>query len=519
MKKEPINRTEHTAKQSSAGVITVGALYILLFACGIAFVWLRKLTNLEPDYIFNIAIDLFGMAMGIVLFAACIIDVQKTGSYERDFLNLLSVTFLGLFTDLVAWIVDGLPALRAVNILDNTIYYICTPLGTFLFWRYVTRALMSDSRLDQILDRVMKALLELAVFVRILNAFLGFYFTVDSAGVYHRSSLYPLSTVYTYLVLLASCILIITHRKKLDLSQTVILLIYVAAPTAVSIFRVAVYGLSLSFSVIMLVLLLMYCSLNIDQGRKKMIADRELKTASEIQEGMLPSIFPAFPNRPEFDIYASMDPAREVGGDFYDFFLVDDDHLCIVMADVSGKGVPAALLMMASKIILANHAMMGKSPGEILTDANVTVFANNKMDLFVTVWLGILEISTGKLTASNAGHEYPVIRRPGGDFDLYKDPHGFVLGSFEDECYEEYEERLEPGSKIFVYTDGVPEAMDRERQQFGLDRMLAALNRDPDASPYQLLKNVRDGVQEFVGDAEQFDDLTMLCLEYKGPAD
>ena len=294
------------------------------------------------------------------------------------------------------------------------------------------------------------------------------------------------------------------------------LLIYVAAPTAVSIFRVQVYGLSLSFAVIMLVLLLMYCVVNIDQGRQKMLADRELKTASEIQEGMLPNIFPAFPQRSEFDIYAVMDPAREVGGDFYDFFLVDDDHLCIEIADVSGKGVPAALFMMASKIILANNAMMGKSPAEILKDANSSIFVNNSMDLFVTVWLGILEISTGRLTAASAGHEYPVIRKPGSDYELYRDPHGFVLGTFEDEDYGQYEIQLKPGSKIFVYTDGIPEAMDSERNQFGLDRMIASLNREPDAGPERLLANVREDVRSFVRDAEQFDDITMLCLEYRG---
>ena len=242
----------------------------------------------------------------------------------------------------------------------------------------------------------------------------------------------------------------------------------------------------------------------------------ELSLAARIQADMLPNTFPAFPDRAEFDIYAAMDPAKEVGGDFYDFFLVDDDHLCIVMADVSGKGVPAALFMMSSKIILANNAMSGKTPAQIFTDTNAAICANNREEMFVTAWLGILELSTGKLTAANAGHEYPVLMQPDGKFELYNDKHGFVIGGMSGMKYKEYEMQLMPGSKLFLYTDGVPEATDKSQEQFGTDRMVAALNEQCSAAPEEILKNVRRSVNDFVMDAEQFDDLTMLCIEYKG---
>ena len=260
----------------------------------------------------------------------------------------------------------------------------------------------------------------------------------------------------------------------------------------------------------------------------------ELHMANQIQESMLPSIFPAFPERKEFDIYASMNPAREVGGDFYDFFLIDDDHLCMVMADVSGKGVPAALFMMISKIIIQSCAMLGKSAGETLTKTNEALCSNNRMEMFVTVWLGILEISTGRLTAANAGHEYPAVRlvrsqptrsQPGAvigadvRFELYKDKHGLVIGGFNGVRYKEYEIQLEAGDKLFLYTDGVPEAMNGDGELFGTDRMLGALNRDPAGKPQVILKNVQAAVDDFVGNAEQFDDLTMLCFEYRGSDD
>ena len=242
----------------------------------------------------------------------------------------------------------------------------------------------------------------------------------------------------------------------------------------------------------------------------------ELNMAARIQASMLPHSFPPFPDRKEFDLYASMDPAKEVGGDFYDFFLIDNDHLCLVMADVSGKGVPAALFMMISKVILQSCAMLGRSAGEILTKMNEAICSNNQTEMFVTAWVGILEISTGKLTAANAGHEYPVIKRADENFELFKDRHGFVIGGIAGMEYKEYELQLNSGDKLFLYTDGVPEATDENMELFGTGRMLSALNEAKDCTPEQILKNMRRAVDGFVKDAEQFDDLTMLCLEYKG---
>ena len=242
----------------------------------------------------------------------------------------------------------------------------------------------------------------------------------------------------------------------------------------------------------------------------------ELALAEKIQESMLPGKFPPFPDRHEFDIYAAMDPAREVGGDFYDFFLIDDDHLCLVMADVSGKGIPAALFMMSSMIVIKNSTMRGMSPAEVLEFANEALLNGNEAEMFVTVWIGFLEISTGKLTAANAGHEFPTIRKPDGKYELLKDVHGFVVGGMEGMKYKEYELQLDPGTSIFLYTDGVPESTNKDEVLFGTDRMLDALNREPDACPEKVLANMRESIDDFVQDAEQFDDLTMLCIDYKG---
>ena len=241
----------------------------------------------------------------------------------------------------------------------------------------------------------------------------------------------------------------------------------------------------------------------------------ELDVARHIQASMLPCIFPAFPERHEFDIYASMTPAKEVGGDFYDFFLVDDDHLAMVIADVSGKGVPAALFMVIAKTLLKNAVQTGLSPKEALEKANNQLCENNEAEMFVTVWLGIYQISTGRLTAANAGHEYPAIRRADGPFELYRDRHGFVLAGMKNARYREYQLEIGPGDTLFLYTDGVTEATDAASGLYGTDRMLAALNRNGGLDPQGLLRQVKADIDDFVGAAPQFDDITMLSLQRK----
>ena len=245
----------------------------------------------------------------------------------------------------------------------------------------------------------------------------------------------------------------------------------------------------------------------------------ELNVATQIQADMLPRIFPAFPERKEFDLYATMDPAKEVGGDFYDFFLVDDDHLGLVMADVSGKGVPAALFMVIAKTLIKNRALLGESPAAALRNVNEQLCEGNEAELFVTVWLAVIEISTGKGVAANAGHEHPVICRADGKYELVGYRHSPAVATMEGIRFREHEFELHPGDRLFVYTDGVPEATDANNELFGPERMLEALNQNAQAEPKELLATVRREIDAFVGAAPQFDDITMLGIHYYGPGE
>ena len=240
----------------------------------------------------------------------------------------------------------------------------------------------------------------------------------------------------------------------------------------------------------------------------------ELNMASLIQRRALPTT--TFPDRPEFSVRASMDPARHVGGDFYDFFLVDDDHLAMVIADVSGKGMPAAMFMMSVKIRLSTHLKMGEKPSEVLAGVNNDICEKDLDSMFVTVWIGILEISTGILTAANAGHEYPMVCKKGGDFRLFKDKHSFVVGGMAGMKYKEYELKLGKGDRVFLYTDGVTEATRSDEKLFGTERLEAALMDAGNASPQGVIDKVKEHIAAFVGNAPQFDDTTMMCLYY-GP--
>ena len=241
----------------------------------------------------------------------------------------------------------------------------------------------------------------------------------------------------------------------------------------------------------------------------------ELSLANTIQVNSIPNVFPAFPERTDFDIYASMTPAKQVGGDFYNFFFVDDDHLAISIGDVSGKGIPAALFMMVTNILVSDRTRMGGTPGEILTFVNHNICEHNKADMFVTLWLGVLELSTGTLIASNAGHEYPVIMQPGGKFEVFKDKHCLAVGAMDGVKYKDYTLKLERGAKLFVYTDGIPEATDHDNRMFGMERMIDTLNKFSDDGPEGVITGIKREAERFANGAEQFDDLTMLCLELK----
>ena len=366
-------------------------------------------------------------------------------------------------------------------------------------------------------------LLGVHVVLLIISQFTDLFYYFDSVNSYHRGSGYILSNLASILLLVSNIVLMVRYRERIPRRIAIAFWIYIVAPL-VAIGLQAIMT-SIQFIILATVAAAIYMYSAIireqteryeDQQKEANRLDTELSMATRIQADTLPNIFPAFPERDEFNIYASMKPAKEVGGDFYDFFLIDNDHLGIVMADVSGKGVPAALFMMISKILVQNYASMGLEPKKVLENVNRQICKNNREDMFVTVWFGSLDLNTGKLMAGNAGHEYPVLKKPDGHFELIKDKHGLVIGGMDGVRYSQYELQMDPGAKLFIYTDGVAEATNAQEELFGTDRMVHALQLAENDSPKEILEMVDAAVNSFVGDAPQFDDLTMLCIEFVG---
>lgn len=496
-------------------IIPVCFAYLcVLMVAGIVTCLIRGFEGMPTEYGFSIGGDLFCMGICLMLGFSVLNTRKEANGYTRIFITLLCFNMMALFIDECSWQLQGIASLNTLNLIVNVIYFANSAMFIYFFWRYVTLALNLEGKFMRAINTILNILLIPNVILCLINFGYPIYFLVEG-GIYSRvESTYFISQIYTAITVIAVILALIL--SKANLRTKLVTSSFVGIPLLHQLLTRYTFGISTQYAAMLVSIVLIYGVLFADREKALASTSKELSLATRIQADMLPNVFPAFPEKDEFDIYATMEPAKEVGGDFYDFFLIDNDHLGVVMADVSGKGVPAALFMMVSKILVQNYAMMGKSPKEVLECVNNQICKNNKEDMFVTVWFGILDLKTGNLKASNAGHEYPAIKKADGTFELYRDKHGFVIGSMAGITYSEYELTLEPGSKLFLYTDGVAEATNSDKNLFGTDRMIEALRLNENLSPEEVIKSVNSAIVDFVKDAPQFDDITMLCLDYIG---
>ena len=477
--------------------------------------------RLSPAWAFNVGADVVSIMVCMLLFYGCFSEKQNEDESIRLFMPLLLSDAVILFLDILTWLAEGVAGLRTLYVIVYTLYLCCVVLLSYQYWRYVREYLALDSKLMRRCNLAMRVLLAPALLVSLANLFVPLCFYIDEQGVFYYEDGYWLS--YAYYVIMAVCLTLCLLQSKAPLRSKLVLSLFYIVPTIYGVFYMNSDDAALPDAVL-LAIILMYVVLVGDRSKSLAATQSELNMAAGIQKHMLPSTFPAFPERREFDIYATMDPAKEVGGDFYDFFMIGDDHLGMVAADVSGKGVPAALFSMIAKTMLKTQAQTRLSPEVVLMEVNASLSENNDEDMFVTVWLGVLEISTGELTYADAGHEKLLLYQNGAWSFLPK-AGGPALAMWEPEDLELMDEKyqfrnqtikLDPGDAIFQYTDGVTEATDESNELFGDDRLLDAMNGAPSAKPEELLPHIRAKIDEFVKDAPQFDDITMLGLRYKG---
>lgn len=468
--------------------------------------------RIQP-YLFDFGVNCVGSLICIALFYGCLRQEGEGTSIFRLLILLLTTSFL--INEMVLFVTD-LSELRALFFaLSVTAKVLDLALIINLYYYYIKKLLGIEGKIVKITDIVVPILASIGCIIIFVNIFYPLTFVISDQATFAYTSMVWIEDIISDAVFLISIVLIILCHCPWN--QKIPALLFIIFPGVGYFIVGGEYANAAQYGFVLMSLIVMYCVIFNDKNKKIMATEKELNMASEIQLSMLPSVFPPFPDRHEFDIYASMTPAKEVGGDFYDFFMIDDDHLAMVIADVSGKGVPAALFMMSTKILINDHALIGGKPSEILERVNRAVYANNKAHMFVTVWLGILEISTGKLIISNAGHEYPIINI-NGKYEVLKDKHGLAIGAMPSMKYTDTEITLKSGDQIFVYTDGVAEATDFNKQMFGVDRTVEVLNTvSKGASQQVVLEGVLKAVDGFVKDAPQFDDLTMLGLRYFGP--
>ena len=462
-------------------------------------------------YLFDAGLDSLGALTCAALYFG---TMRQKGNGSDEFRALTVLVSAGFMVNALMYFTLDVPERSLFIFIFVMISKLIDLAMIYFFYQYVSITLDFKGKAAALAAKCIPVLLPLQALLLLSNIVHPVTFFIDDAGSYQATGMSWAEDIALVLVSVAATVFII--RSERPRNQILAALTFIFLPLIIYFGLGGTFGNAAQYGMSLMSLIIMYCIIFNYNSNMLAATKTELNMATEIQTSMLPSTFPAFPDREEFGLYASMDPAKEVGGDFYDFFMIDEDRLGIVIADVSGKGVPAALFMMISKTIIKNYAMLGISASEVLTRANKALCEQNKTRMFVTVWIGILEISTGKMTCSNGGHEYPAICHD-GKFELLKDRHGLVLGAMEESVYREYEIQFEKGDKIFVYTDGVPEATNAEYEQFGTDRTVDALNVKATADPEELLKIVRSSVDDFVGNAEQYDDLTMVSLEYRGP--
>ena len=497
-------------KAAERGLIFLAVIPIIY----VVFVLLRDFRGMDAAWAFNIGVNLMAGAVCAIVYQSCMTDSAGIGRHNGLFLSLLIVSGISVFLAGSAWIVNGISSLAFWNRLFNALLFTDNYMLVVLFWRFECTVLTIDEKLIRNVNYYLRTLFFPSILCCLANIFYPLFFNVDPDGFYRREALFPLCIAALLPVLLG--ITLGVFKSRASKKDKISIISFIAFPLVILIISLFKFNTSFLEPAMFFSITIIYHMLINERAKKLAVTQTELRMASNIQESMLPHVFPPFPERTEFELYAGMNPAREVGGDFYDFLMIDDNHLAVLIADVSGKGVPASLFMMSTKNLINYRTRQGGTPAEILTDVNAHVARDNESSMFVTVWMGILDLSTGVLTCTNAGHEYPAVRGSDGVFRIFRDKHGLMLGAMPKVKYRDYELMLSPGDKVFVYTDGVPEANNPNEELYGMNRLETALNCLADKSPEEILSGVREDVDSFVNGAKQFDDLTMLCLEYKG---
>lgn len=458
-------------------------------------------------YLFDCGVDVLGAMISVGLYYGCI---QQKGEGTDAFRILNILVSVGFAVNFLVYFTTGIPGQTGWPFLFTMLSKLTDLLMIYYFYLYVRQTLGFEGRLVPWADKGIPILAAAETLVLMANCFFPLTFSFSADGIYQATDLAILEDVCLIVTSVITMILIV--RCKRPANQKAAGLTFIILPLINYILVGGTFGNASQYGMILVSLIVMYCIIFNEKNNKLTATETELNMAAQIQTDALPPTAPEFPDHPDVDLRASMHTAKEVGGDFFDYFAVDENRICFLIADVSGKGTPAALFMMTSKTMIKDYALTLGSTSEIFTAVNARLCENNEAGMFATSWIGILDTRTMTLQYTNAGHNYPMIRRKGQPCEEIKQNHGLFLGGMEFTRYSQEEIRLEPGDRMLLFTDGVVEARDRGRNLYGNARLQQVFDSAGNCTGEELLDRIFDDVTRYATGVPQFDDITMVVL-------
>ncbi len=476
--------------------------------------------DIKSPSLFNAGYFLMAMLLAIVLFACGLLDRTQKKATRRVFFMLLVFDFLAMAADSSSYFLDGRPALRNAQLFGETVAYGLDYLMYYLAVVYIMQLLELDrEKLSIIMRRMFAVPCFILSGLAVLNLFMPVFFWVDENGIYSIGPLALLNTCFKAVIPVIFIIIAVVYRKRLNGYHIAALMVFTVAILILVLVDMFADDFYLDYGVILLLVLIMYVILNLQNGNKGAVTQMEFDTAKKIQTSILPNLFPDFVDVPEFEIYALMTPAREVGGDFYDFFMLDENRIAFLIGDVTSHDVGGALFMAVSKSMLNMGSQLGGTPADVLNGVNKRFKDADYQSMKARVWLGFLDTRTGHLVYTGAGIPRLAVQDQEVDgkfrFELFADTP--PLGEAANPGYLDQEVNLVPGDRIFLYTEGVPSSLDASKERFGEERLLAVLNENLEKDNETLLKSVQQSVDDFIGAGHQTSDITMLGFTFKRP--
>ena len=492
------------------------SLFGLVFTVAVALltVALTGVVYLDPnvyermkEMLFDCGVDVIAALVSAGLYYGC---MNQKGEGTDAFRALNVFVSAGFAVNFLLYFTMGIPGHTTFPFIFAMLSKLFDLLMIYYFYQYVRKTLGFEGKLEQWANKGIPILMGIQILVILSNIFTPVTFLFTKEGFYQSTDISIIEDVYLIATSVITVILIL--RCKRPVNQKIAGLTFIILPLINYIMVGGTFGNASQYGMILVSLIIMYCIIFNEKSNKLAATETELNMATRIQIDALPDFAPEFPGHPNVNLRASMHTAKEVGGDFFDYFAIDENRICFLIADVSGKGTPAALFMMTSKTMIKDYALTQGSTSEIFTAVNARLCENNEAGMFATSWIGILDTRTMTLQYTNAGHNYPMLQRKGQPCEEIKVKHGLFLGGMDFTRYKQEEIQLEPGDRLLLFTDGVVEAHDKGKNLYGNERLQQVFDGARDCPGEEVLDRVFNDVNAFATGVPQFDDITMVIL-------